>query len=108
MCMFIDSEVLLANLLHYRNGDNGVSYGEIENYCNDLKNCLIEDPHGNIHCISFQISFQTLREKVLRYPACFKLLSGKYYKGEDFNLSRFDLRTQENVKQILANVAQHM
>ncbi len=106
MCMFIDPEVVLANLLYYDpNGDNGVTYSDIERYCRRIKQKLAEDKEMKINCVSFQMNERSLSNDITSYPTIFRKSFGRFYKGSDFHLSRFDQRTDDKLKIILAKTA---
>ena len=88
--MFFDTEVILLNVLKNDIKNEGVTYGDIRNYCDNLKQYLFENNKTN--CVCFGISKNSLEDIVEKYPRIFRSYSGRYYKGVGYNPNLFDNR----------------
>lgn len=108
MCAFIDTEVVLANLLQADHENNGVSFKDLENYCHQLSTRLYNMPGEDIRCISLQIYKNELENVVNTYPDLFQSYRERYYKGPEFNLGRFDRRTKASIREAMSEVAMDM
>ena len=105
MCTFIDSEVVLLNLLCNDHNDSGVDYRDLREYCDKIKTALFKEEGENIKCVSFQISKQSLDNNVIDYPSLFQTCMGRYYKGSEFNPNVFDRRNSRKINRILRECA---
>lgn len=99
MCIFIDSEIVLLNLLSGDHNDFGVDYQDLRRYCDKIKAALFKDE--NIKCVSFQISKQSLENDVLDYPSLFQIRMGRFYKGSEYDPNIFNRRNSQKINRIL-------
>lgn len=107
MCKFIGSEVILANVLDADVEDDGVTYRDLAAYCERVKDRLAEEAerNGSDACVAFDLSDRALAEDLSRYPEMFRCFAGKYYRGIDFQLSRFRGYTSADLRRILKEAA---
>lgn len=108
MCVYIGSDVVLANLLYYStNAEEGVSFADIEEYCGRVKDTIRKNAY-QIDLISFQIDNYQLNYSLRLYPNYFKKFVGKYYKGNDLDIEYFKGRLNSEMNIILRSVAEAM
>lgn len=101
MCIFIDPEVVLLNLLRYDHDDSGVGYRDLRAYCDRVRQALFEAEDRNVKCVSFQICKPSLDNVVMKYPMLFQACMGRYYKGSQFDPHAFDGRNSRKINRIL-------
>lgn len=106
MCKFIGSEVVLANVLEAQ--EDGVTYRDLTDYCDRVKVLMAKEAEtdSSYACVAFSLSDRDLAEDVSRYPKMFRYFGGKYYRGIDFDLSRFSGFTQPKLRNILRQAAE--
>ena len=108
MCVYVGSDVVLANLLYYSpNAEEGIDFTDIEEYCYRIKNAIINNSH-RIKFISFQVNDYQLNYSLRSYPDYFKKFLGKYYKGIDLDIRCFENRVTPEMSTILRTVAEAM
>lgn len=108
VCMFFNSEVILANLLnYYPNSNYGVDIMLIERYCNNIKNLLSGYKRNKTDFILFQINEYEMENNVYAFPKHFIKFMGRYYKGDFFDLTFFENRYQnvEYLNDVFHNAA---
>lgn len=102
MCWFINSEVLLTNLLEEQR--DGVTYEDIENYCGQIAAVLKEKQPAQ--SVLFDLSAASFSEDLARYPHAFRFSAGKFRQGLDFEtVKRQFQRNIDKDRQEILNAA---
>lgn len=109
MCYYIGSDVVLANLLYYRSSaqDKGVSFPEIEKYCEAIKLQLLKSGRNKTDYISFGINRDELNNDVEMYPDEFRKFQNRYY-NIGIKIEPFKLRLVEELSDIMESVAKKL
>lgn len=110
MYMCIDCDIILANLLLYsKKAYYGISFNDIEDYCNKLQVALLENDKIKLKSISFQIYSQDVDFCLRKYPMYFNWFSGRFYKGYHLvDLKKFYNVSNILLKDIMKLIAQKM
>ncbi len=110
MCTYIDSNMVLANLLLYsKRAERGVAVRDIEFYCSKVKDALFEDKEESTGSVLFLVSAQELNSSLYAFPNCFRQFAGRYYRGLDlFDVDMFDGFVSEPVRRIMRSVAEQI
>lgn len=109
MCTYIGSDVVLANLLYYSKEKNGVTFSDIENYCQRIKSAIAKLDTSHTQFVSFQINDASLAGDLKTYPKLFKHFSGKYYMGSELNtnnIRQFKYRLSPEMNEIMRREAE--
>lgn len=108
MCTYINSNVVLANLLLYsKKAEVGVAVRDIEFYCNKVRDALFADKETLTGCVLFLVNAQELNASLYTYPTCFRQFAGRYYKGNGLlDACMFDSFMNEPVRRIMKRVAE--
>ncbi|MBQ6207138.1 MAG: hypothetical protein IJK52_08650 [Oscillospiraceae bacterium] len=103
MSWFINSEVLLTNLLER---SNGVTYEDIENYCAQIT--VVLKKKQSAESVLFDLNAASFSEDLSRYPKAFRFSSGQFCRGLAFNTMkrRFQRNTDEEHQKILKDAAE--
>lgn len=101
MCVYVGSEVLLANLLSYR---ENVSELEIELYSEKLKN-ILKDEKENVY---INLNDNALEYVLMKYEKEFRRFQGRFFVNESINLNQFNDRFDSNISSMLMLVAQNL
>lgn len=104
MCIRMNSDVILANLLLYSpKADNGIDINDINNYCDKLRTKLLEESKS----VAFHINNNELDFSLRSHPRYFKRFCGKYYKGLQLEYSNIfeNLISDPDVKKIMKSTA---
>lgn len=105
MCLYVGTDVVLANLLRYcSNSAMGISFSDIEKYCERIKNEINSLDNGTKY-ISFQIYDRSLENTINIHSKHFKKINKKYYKGLDFNINEFSWKIKPELSIVLENIA---
>lgn len=103
MCVYVGSEVLLANLLSHR---SSVSSKEIESYCEKLKEIFSNEM--NINNIYLDSNDRTLETALARYEGEFRQFQGRFYRNQTINIRHFNDRFDEEISSTFRKAAQAM
>lgn len=106
MCISFDTEVILLNALRSDEENNGVDYQDIRDYCTKLKKLLFDGGKGEVKCVSFDVSKNTLDDCAVDYPWVFRSFAGRYYRGIRYDPALFDRRNSSTINQVLIAAAQ--
>lgn len=101
MCVYVSSEVLLANMLQCR---ESVSPSEIQLYCTKLREVLHNEVGVNSVCL--EMDDRTLEKALARYEEEFRLFQGRFYRKQNINVRYFNDRFDENISSTFERVAQ--
>lgn len=106
MCMYIGSEVILANLLSfYPKAEQGVDFNTIERYCNGIKKELL-NKNSTANFVSFHVNDDELDSSVQIYPRQFKKFMDRYYRGKELDVQEFNSVVKAELNDVLVSVAQ--
>lgn len=109
MCTYINSNVVLANLLLYsQKAERGVAVRDIEVYCSKVKDALFADKNESTRSVLFLVNAQELNSSLYTYPTCFRQFAGRYYKGIGLFDGMFDCFMSESVRRIMRSVAEQI
>ena len=89
--MFYDTEVILRDVLKHDTENKGVTYEDIRNHCDRLKQSIFDE--GKVNCLYFGISKQELDNAVQKYPHLFRTYGDRYYRGVGYSENAFCERT---------------
>lgn len=104
MCIYVGSDVVLANLLCYSpQAENGLNYSDMETYCRQVKDRLLAEKKEGY--ISFQLSDFQLDNSIREYPRYFSRFAGRYYRGTYFQIEPFKKRVTADIADIMCAVA---
>lgn len=106
MCLYINSEVVLANLLVYQKEKSSVATRDVMKYCQSIKNELSKIKCDGTEYIYFNISQQSIDEAISRYNYEFRKFGDKIYKNNDINLVYFNARYSKEIVDLLKNTAE--
>lgn len=101
MCVFVGSEVVLANVLSHK---NGVSIYEVRQYCEKLKEELSHQESNKSVYINF--NSKSLESTLLKYKKEFRRFQDRYFVNEEISLEQFNGRFDEETASVLESVAQ--
>lgn len=107
MCLYLNSEVILANILsYYPRSYCGVDIMLIEQYCMKIKELLINDANRP-NFIFFQILEGDIEKDISSFSKHFGKFMGRYYKESNFDLEFFNNRCQniDNLRNIFYEAA---
>lgn len=105
MCMYLSSEIVLANLLDcYEQSDDGVDLRLIHNYCQNIKERLAAQTAHSTGYIIFQVDSIDIDKDLQYFPKHFYKFMGRYYKGKNFDSNFFNNRY--NLSQQMLQVMQ--
>lgn len=103
MCVYVGSEVILANLL---SNQNSVSENELEVYCDKLKEFLTKEK--SIDNVYINLNNHELESTLLIYNKEFRRFQGRFFVNEAINLHYFNDRFDSNISSALLSVAQSL
>lgn len=98
MCLYVSSEVILANLLSKK---NGVSQKEIVLYCQRLQREL-----NNKHNVYINFNDKEIKNALSKYNREFRYFQGRYFVNNKINLEHFNARYDDSVVSAFAEIAQ--
>lgn len=105
MCLYVGSDVVLANLLNYSiNSENGIVFSDIERYCEKIK-IEINSLNKETKFISFQVYDRSIEDVINLYPTHFKEINRRYYKGLDFDIDEFSWKLSPEFRMLFENSA---
>ena len=99
MCLYISSEVILANILSKK---DSVSIREIMAYCEALKEELSNSQRG----VYINVNHDELRSALSRCSSEFRFFRGLYFVNNAIKLKHFNARYDDSVSRVLEEVAQ--
>ena len=92
MCLYVGSEVILANLLTKK---DGVTPEEISSYCQRLRTVLAQDPeYKNVY---INLNTKEINYALSKYNKEFRCFQGRYFVNKKINLKHFNARYDEPV-----------
>lgn len=99
MCVHIGADVVLANLLSGENKKQGVSFEEINSYCQKIKQQFIVQ--NNMDFIYFAIDQREVQDTIWRYPQYFNVFKDRFFCSDTLNVKSFNNRYSINIQEIL-------
>ena len=84
MCLFLNPAILLVNLLHNNKNNDGVSYNDMEKYCDRIKYRFAVEKDLGIDFVSFGLYDENINYYIQQFPYVFCHINNKYYKGMEF------------------------
>ena len=99
MCLYVSSEVVLANLLSKK---NGATSEEISSYCKQLREALNE--HGHDRAVYINVNEQEIDHALSKYCKEFRLFQGRYFMNDGVNIARFNARFDDEVIGTFSNL----
>lgn len=108
MCMYLNSEIILTNILHYyKNSSDGITQELIERYCQNVRKIISYNKKYTYDYIFFQNNEMDMEKTTLRFPKQFSRFMGCYYRGCGFNgkLFTYNMPKIDDIKNILKQAA---
>lgn len=105
MCLVLDSEVILANILSKTPEDCGVSRDDMQMYCFEVKSELAKIAAISNEYLYFDLDNQSLKNTLNRYEDLFVQMGKEIYSYEEINADIFNSRFDHIVSEVLNNVA---
>lgn len=103
MCIYLGSEVILANLLSEK---REVTLGDVNLYCKELEKILASKKINKK--IYININSDELEKTLLKYNKEFRYFRGNFFINEEFNLDHFNSRFNEKIVNTLESVAKNI
>ena len=97
MCLYVGSEVVLANLLSKK---DEITIEDISLYCEKLKKRL---SNKNLY---ININDEEINNMLLKYPDEFRYFQDRYFANDKINLNYFNSRYSRDIASTFAAVAQ--
>ena len=97
MCLYVGSEVVLANLLSKK---DEITIEDISLYCEKLKEHL---SNKNLY---ININDEEINNMLLKYPNEFRYFRDRYFANKKINLDYFNSRYSRDIASTFAAVAQ--
>ena len=105
MCVFIKADAIMAVALsHMKNANEGLSYRDLSNYGNDIKNALIVEDKTEI--LFMDLMSRSFDDCVNENPNAFSKFMGKYYPVPGLNEKQFTVGMKPNVHKVMNSAAQ--
>lgn len=101
MCLYVGSEVILANLLTKK---NGVTPEEISSYCQHLGDILSQ--HWGCRNVYINLNTKEMNYALSKYNKEFRYFQGRYFANKTMNLSHFNARYDDQVIAAFSEAAQ--
>lgn len=99
MCVYVEPEVILANLLTFNDSGEGVSINDLEQYCSKVKTAI----NDNVYC---HFNSNDLELTLLRYPDEFRKFQNKYFINNRININHFNARYTPEIANIFKYIAE--
>ena len=100
MCLYVGSDVILANLLSKK---DGVSKKEIVSYCKKLSDTFNDNQINNVY---IDVNDYEIEHALSKYNREFRFFQGRYSINEKINLKHFNARYDDSVVSSFEEVAQ--
>jgi len=108
MCIYISSEVILANLLSfYSNKNKGVTSKDVEMFCERFKKALLTINNLESQFVFFDINPHSL-DKAIWYNKEFRKFQGRYFSNKAININHFNSRFNPEIAFALENTARSL
>lgn len=98
MCVYVEPEVILANLLTYNKSDEGISIEDLDKYCQGIKRAIKDDVYCHFNSNDLEIT-------LIRYSDEFKRFQNKFFINNKININHFNTRYTVEIANVLKNVA---
>jgi hypothetical protein len=106
MCLILQSEVILANVLSQDENNCGINREGLAQYCIEVKNALAKTKRMDNEYIYFDLEEQSLQNAFKAYYNHFLELGDKIYSNKKINLEYFNSRFSKSIAETLKSVAQ--
>lgn len=105
MCVYVGSDVVLANLLYYSpKAEKGINFADIEKYCFKIRETMAEKRQQGY--IAFLVNDFQLENDLREYPDYFNRFAEKYYRGVNLQIEPFKKRVSPEISNVMRRVAQ--
>lgn len=105
MCLVLESEVILANVLSKTREECGVNKDDLLMYCNDVKSELAKIEEISNEYLYFELDNQSIKDTVNKYDLLFVQMGKEIYGYEEINTDIFNSRYEIRVSEVLNRVA---
>lgn len=105
MCVFLQPEVLLANVLSKDEENCGVDKEYLVVYCEHIKKALAESPITSKEYIYFDVDNQSIKDAVYEYNNLFFEWGKRIYRNREINAKFFNSRYNNAIADVLDKVA---
>lgn len=99
MCVHIGAEVVLANLLSGKKKEQGVSFEDINMYCQKVREQM-----GNVKAddfVYFAVDKREVKDTVLKYPQMFNMFKNRIFGSDVLKKNQFNSRYTDEIRGIL-------
>lgn len=107
MCLYVGSEVILANLLVYNKAYSSVGAKDIIKYCEILKNEIVKIKSSGTEYMYFNVTQQSIDDAINRYKSEFRKFGDEVYINNEIELSYFNARYSSEIVEILKRTAEN-
>ena len=105
MCLVLESEVILANILSKSKFDHGISRNGLAEYCLEIKEELSQIESMKSQYVYFDITPQSVKKAVEVYQDFFVELGDKIFSYKKINVDYFNTRFQTEISDLLKHAA---
>ncbi|MBU7005894.1 hypothetical protein [Phosphitispora fastidiosa] len=105
MCLVLQSEVILANVLSQVDQQCGVDRNELVKYCEEVKSELAKLPSMESEYVYFDVDEQSIRNAVKIYQTFFAQFGNKIFGCKKINVDYFNSRFNPEVSDTLKKSA---
>ncbi len=105
MCLVLESEVILANLLSKITGECGIDRNDLVEYCVEIKKQLAELGSMLSKYIYFDISTQSINKAIKSYHDWFVQVGDKVFAYNNINACYFNSRFSDEIAKSLEKAA---
>lgn len=99
MCLFIDSDTILANILANKLGDEGIGIYEIKKYCLTLNKFFSKKSYPYRY---FDVSNESLERAVIANNEVFMYFGGKFFRKTPIDVDNYNRKYDERVCSFIA------
>ncbi|KUO77727.1 MAG: hypothetical protein APF81_05975 [Desulfosporosinus sp. BRH_c37] len=105
MCLVLQSEVILANVLSKTDEDCGVNREDLLLYCLEVKTELAKIQELSNEYLYFDLDCQSLKNTVYNYDNLFVQMGKEIYGYKKIDSDFFNLRFNKTISNVLNEVA---
>lgn len=107
MCLVLQSEVILANVLSHVDSDYGVDRDDLAQYCRKVKSELAKHKVSAKKYVYFDIDEQSVKDAIRTYTNQFVEVGDKIYGYRKINIDYFNSRLNSDISKTLERVAEN-
>jgi len=105
MCLFIESETILANILVNKSEREGIGTYEIKKYCHELNKLL---DRKKIPYRYFDISDDSLYKAVIANSKVFLSFGGRYFRRTTIQIDDYNSNYTNDIKKLFIDARNNL